>query len=408
VGVGPLLVVFRSLRHRNFRLYYLGQLASLHGTWMQNVAQAWLVYSLTNSSFMLGLVSFFNLLPVLLLGLLGGVTADRFSRRRLMITAQTAAMLQALALGALTLGGWIRPWHILVLATLLGVVQAFEMPARHSFINGLVPREDLANAIALNSGAFNVARFLGPAIAGWLVLWYGEGTVFLINAASFLAVLGSLLLIQETVAPRLQSDSSVMQHLREGLQFAWQRPQLRAPLLMVGVISLLASCVLVLMPVFAKEVFASGPRVLGLLFGATGVGALAGALRLAHRRSYAGLGATIGVAALIASVAASLFAQIDVLWLALLILVLAGAGQVSAVASANTLIQLTAEDEVRGRLMSLFAIIFIGFMPFGSLLAGVLAHALGAPATVTLFALFCAMAAMVYLRARGAASSVPG
>jgi MFS family permease len=374
---------------------------------MQNVAQAWLVYSLTNSSFMLGLVSFFNLLPVSLLGLLGGVTADRFSRRRLMITAQAAAMLQALALGVLTLGGWIRPWHILVLATLLGVVQAFEMPARHSLINGLVPREDLANAIALNSGAFNVARFLGPAIAGWLVLWYGEGTVFLINAGSFLAVLASLLLIRETVAPRLQSDSSVMQHLREGLQFAWHRPQLRAALLMAGVMSLLASCVLVLMPVFAKEVFASGPRVLGLLFGATGVGALAGALRLAHRRSYAGLDVTIGIAALIASVAASLFAQIDILWLALLILVLAGAGQVSAVASTNTLIQLTAEDEVRGRVMSLFAIIFIGFMPFGSLLAGTLAHALGAPATVTLFALFCAMAALVYLRSRGTASAPP-
>jgi MFS family permease len=374
---------------------------------MQNVAQAWLVYSLTNSSFMLGLVSFFNLLPVSLLGLLGGVTADRFSRRRLMITAQAAAMLQALALGVLTLGGWIRPWHILVLATLLGVVQAFEMPARHSLINGLVPREDLANAIALNSGAFNVARFLGPAIAGWLVLWYGEGTVFLINAGSFLAVLASLLLIRETVAPRLQSDSSVMQHLREGLQFAWHRPQLRAALLMAGVMSLLASCVLVLMPVFAKEVFASGPRVLGLLFGATGVGALAGALRLAHRRSYAGLDVTIGIAALIASVAASLFAQIDILWLALLILVLAGAGQVSAVASTNTLIQLTAEDEVRGRVMSLFAIIFIGFMPFGSLLAGTLAHALGAPATVMLFALFCAMAALVYLRSRGTASAPP-
>jgi MFS family permease len=408
MGVGPLLVVFRSLRHRNFRLYYLGQLTSLHGTWMQTVAQAWLVYRLTNSSFMLGLVSFFNLLPVLLLGLLGGVTADRFSRRRLMIVAQSAAMLQALLLGTLTLGGWVRPWQILVLATLLGIVQAFEMPARHSFINGLVPREDLANAIALNSGAFNVARFLGPAIAGWLVLWYGEGTVFLINAASFLAVLTSLLLIRETAAPRLHSDGSVMQHLHEGLQFAWQRPRIRAALLMVSAISLLASCVLVLMPVFAKEVFASGPRVLGLLFGATGVGALAGALRLAHRRSYAGLDATIGVAALIASVSASLFAQIDVLWLALLILVLAGAGQVSAVASANTLIQLTAEDEVRGRVMSLFAIIFIGFMPFGSLLAGVLAHSLGAPATVTLFALFCAMAAMVYLRLRGTTSSVPG
>lgn len=408
MGVSALLVVFRSLRHRNFRLYYLGQLTSLHGTWMQTVAQAWLVYRLTDSSFMLGLVSFFNLLPVLLLGLLGGVTADRFSRRRLMIVAQSAAMLQALALGTLTLAGWVRPWHIVVLATLLGVIQAFEMPARHSFINGLVPREDLANAIALNSGAFNVARFLGPAIAGWLVLWYGEGTVFLINAASFLAVLGGLLVVHEAVSPRLHTDGSVMQHLREGLQFAWRQPRIRAALLMVGVISLLASCILVLMPVFAKEVFASGPRVLGLLFGATGVGALAGALRLAHRRTYAGLDATIGVAALIASVAASLFAQIDILWLALLILVLAGAGQVSAVASVNTLIQLTAEDEVRGRVMSLFSIIFIGFMPFGSLLAGVLAHSLGAPATVTLFALLCAMAAIVYLRSLSVTSSAPG
>jgi MFS family permease len=296
--VSTLLVVFRSFRHRNFRLYYLGQLVSLHGTWMQTMAQAWLIYRLTDSSLMLGVVAFCSHLPVLVLGLLGGVIADRLSRRRLLFAANTVAMMQALAFAVLTLGGWVAPWHIVVLALVLGMVQAFEMPARHAFVTEIIAREDVPNAIALNSSAFNVARFLGPAIAGWVVAWYGEGTVFLLNALTFVAVLTGLTLIPDALRPHAVSDGSIRQRLGEGLVYAWQQSQIRTALFMAGLVSLLASCVAVLMPVFAKDVFASGPRVLGLLLGAIGVGALIGALRLAHRRSHGGLDARIGAAAL--------------------------------------------------------------------------------------------------------------
>lgn len=393
LGVGV-----RSLRHPDFRRYYLGQLISLHGTWMQAVAQAWLVYRLTNSSFMLGLVSFFNLLPVLLLGLLGGVTADRLSRRRLLLAANFVAMMQALLLGVLTLAGWIAPWHVVLLAALLGVTQAFEMPARHAFITEIVPRADLSNAIALNSSAFNVARFIGPAIAGWLVALYGEGTVFFINALSFGAILLALGLIRVAPPPTLPTEESVYQRLRAGVQFAWQERSIRAGLAMVAAISLLAACVMVLMPVFAKEVLASGPRVFGLLLGALGVGALAGAVRLAYRRGGAGLRRTIGVAALGAGICAVLFALVDRLELAMIFLALAGFWHVTAVASTNMLIQLNVEDRLRGRVMSLFSIIFIGLQPVGSLFAGALAESVGAPVTVSLFGVMCILSAAAYLR----------
>jgi nitrite reductase/ring-hydroxylating ferredoxin subunit/predicted MFS family arabinose efflux permease len=396
--VSTLLVVFRSFRHRNFRLYYLGQLVSLHGTWMQTMAQAWLIYRLTDSSLMLGVVAFCSHLPVLVLGLLGGVIADRLSRRRLLFAANTVAMMQALAFAVLTLGGWVAPWHIVVLALVLGMVQAFEMPARHAFVTEIIAREDVPNAIALNSSAFNVARFLGPAIAGWVVAWYGEGTVFLLNALTFVAVLTGLTLIPDALRPHAVSDGSIRQRLGEGLVYAWQQSQIRTALFMAGLVSLLASCVAVLMPVFAKDVFASGPRVLGLLLGAIGVGALIGALRLAHRRSHGGLDARIGAAALGVSACSLLFAVVDTLWLGMVAMVLAGFAYVTAVASTNMLIQLTVDDAIRGRVMSIFSIVFVGFMPIGSLLGGAAAHVIGAPATVILFALLCLIGAIVYLR----------
>ena len=388
---------FRSLRHRNYRLYFFGQLVSLHGTWMQTVAQAWLVYRLTNSSFMLGLVAFCSLAPVLVLGLLGGVVADRYRRRKLLIAGHTAAMVHAAVLAMLTFGGWITAWQIVVLALILGVVLAFEMPARHAFITELVPREDLPNAIPLNSSVFNVARFVGPSIAGWLVAFYGEGTVFLVNAASFAAVLVALLMIRVVERPAAPAAGSVYGHLLQGLEFAWRQPQIRAGLLLVGMISLVAASLTVLMPVFAKETFSGGPKTLGLLLAAIGMGALAGALRLAYRLSGDGLERSIGVAAVGAGICVLVFSFVDTLALALPILVFAGFAHTTTAASTNTLIQLTVDDRLRGRVMSLFSMIFIGLMPLGSLLAGALAQRLGAPATVGLFGLGCTVAAAGYL-----------
>lgn len=395
--INTLLVVFRSFRHRNFRLYYLGQLVSLHGTWMQTMAQAWLVYRLTDSSLMLGLVAFCSHVPVLVLGLFGGVIADRLSRRRLLFAANTVAMMQAVTFAVLTLGGWIVPWHIVLLALVLGMIQAFEMPARHAFVTEIVAREDIPNAIALNSSAFNTARFLGPAIAGWLVAWYGEGVVFLLNALTFGAVLAGLTLIPDALRSHAVADGSIGRRLGEGLVYAWQQSRIRTALFMAGLVSLLASCVAVLMPVFTRDVFASGPRVLGLLLGAIGVGALLGALRLAHQRLHESLDTRIGAAALGVSVCSLLFAAVGTLWVAMFAMVLAGFAYVTAVASTNMLIQLTVDDAIRGRVMSIFSIVFVGFMPLGSLLGGAAADVIGAPATVILFALLCLIGAIVYL-----------
>lgn len=258
----------RSLRHRNFRLFYLGQLVSLSGTWMQSLAQAWLLYRLTDSGFMLGLAGAATLLPSLVLGLYGGVLADRFSRRHLLLAAQALAMLQALALAALTLGDMVTPGHILGLALLLGIVQAFELPARHSFVAQLVPRADLANAIALNASLFHASRLIGPAIAGILVAVVGEGWVFLINGFTFIAVLGTLLAIRLPHPP--EGHGPTAGGLRAGFRYAWQRRPVRAALAMVAAMSLFSGSAAVLLPVFAVKVYGAGADLLGLLMGAIG------------------------------------------------------------------------------------------------------------------------------------------
>lgn len=388
---------FRSLRHRNFRLYFGGQLFSLHGTWMQNVAQAWLVYRITGSSAMLGLVAFCSLIPVLLFSLYGGVLADRYDRRRLLLTAHGLSMLQALLLAVLTLSGAVLPWHVVVLALLLGMIHALEMPARHSFVASMVPRADLANAVALNSSAFNVARFLGPSLAGVLVAAVGEGWVFLVNAASFAAILAALLAMRLPPREPLGPRAGARSYIREALRFAWQEPHVRAGLLLVSVMSTVAAATTVLMPVFAKEVFGSGSEVLGLLLGAMGLGSLAGALRLAQRTDNTGIDRSIGTAGVIAGVGLLCFAWFDSLALALAVLLVVGFCHTTLVASTNALIQLIVADRLRGRVMSLFSTVFIGLMPIGSLTAGSLAHYLGAPLTLGLFALISLAAGSLFL-----------
>ncbi len=391
-------VLLRSLRHREFRYYFLGQLVSLHGTWMQNVAQAWLVYRLTQSSLMLGLVSFCALIPVLLFGLFGGVLADRWPRGKLFFAAQTIAMFQALLLAALTLAGHIQVWQIMALAFFLGVVHAFEMPARHVLIAQLVPHNDLGNAIALNSGMFNMARFIGPALAGVLVGWLGEGWVFFLNGASFIGVLGALHAagIMGLGAPR--REGSAREHLLEGLRFAWRDRPIRVALLMLAAVSLAGVPYMVLMPVFAAEIFHGGAGTLGLLLGAAGAGALLGALRLAQRAGLSGLDRVIGSAALGGGVSLLLFALTPALALALPLLMLIGLSLTSLVASINTFIQSQVPDRLRGRVMALFSVTFIGLAPLGNLFAGALAHWIGVQITVACCGVVCATCGLVYWR----------
>lgn len=385
----PLLT--RSLRHRNFRLYFFGQILSLLGTWMQSVAQAWLVYRLTDSSFMLGLVSFLNLAPVLVLGLAAGAVADRYSRYRLFWTTQTLAMLQAFVLGALTLSGYVQVNHILVLAALLGIIHAFEIPARHALVAGLVDRAELPNAIGLNSSLFNLARFLGPALAGVLIALLGEGPLFILNGLSFLTVLLALAAMRPRPAMHVRHTGGGGPWA--GLRFAWRQRPLRYALALVALVSLAGTPYLVLMPVFARDVFGGGAQQLGLLVGAAGFGALLGALRLAQREHHQGLERVIVVSGVLAGIGLLLFSQADSFVFALATLPVTGFAITSLVATTNTFLQLEAEDGLRGRLMSLFSMVFLGFAPLGNLLAGSVAQHIGAPRTVAACGVICLIGA---------------
>ncbi|MBI1422393.1 MAG: MFS transporter [Gammaproteobacteria bacterium] len=361
--------IFRSLRHRNFRLFYLGQLVSLNGTWMQSTAQAWLVYRLTGSGTLLGLVASATLVPHLIFAVYGGWLADRFSRRRLMIIAQILAMVQAIGLGVLTVAGWVQAWHILLLALMLGLVQAIETPVRQSFISQLVPREDLPNAIALNSSMFHLARFIGPALAGVLVAWVGEGPVFLLNAVTFIAVLVSLTYLRLPTIQREHSKTGVS-GLWSGLHFAREHNLIRTLLLLVASVSLLGSAMVVLLPIFVVQVFEQGPRTLGLLMAMLGAGSLSAALLLAGRRDFRLLERRVAIAAISMATGLVLFAANPWHTLALPILFVLGFAGTTVFASSNTLIQLAVPDELRGRVMALFTISLQGMVSIGQLILG--------------------------------------
>lgn len=365
--------VLRSLRHRNFRLYYLGQLVSLNGTWMQSVAQSWLVYRLTGSGMMLGLVGAFTLLPNLLFGIYGGWLADRFARRRLLIIVQALAMIQAILLGILTVSGWVQAWHILLLALVLGLVQAVETPVRQSFISQLVPREDLHNAIALNSSMFHLARFIGPAIAGVLVAWVGEGPVFLINAISFIAVMLSLFVLQLPDTVGTGNNQRGLTGLWSGLHYAREHRLTRTLLVMVATVSLLGSAMVVLMPVFVAQVYAHGPQTLGIFMGMLGAGSLLGALLLAGNRDFRLLERRIALAALCIGVGLMLFAINQWYVAALVILFVIGLTSTTVFSSSNALIQLAVPDHLRGRVMALFTVSLHGMISIGQLILGALA-----------------------------------
>lgn len=393
-GSGPSLL--RALRHRNYQLFFAGQLVSLVGTWMQSVAQSWLVYRMTGSSLLLGTVGFATQIPVFLLAPIGGTVADRRSRHRILLATQSAAMALAFGLGALTLSGRIQVPHILGFSVLLGVVNAFDIPTRQAFVVEMVGREDLANAIALNSSMFNGARIIGPAVAGILVGAIGEGWCFVANGVSFLAVLASLLAMRVPPRPAAAGRGSAFSHTVEGFRFVARTRAIRALLLLLGVVSVTAMPYAVLMPIFADRILRGGAQGLGILMGASGIGALLGALVLASRRRLRGLGRWVATACAGFGVALGLFALSRSFWLSALLLVPVGFSMMVQMAGSNTLVQAMVPDALRGRVMAVYAMMFMGMAPLGALLAGWLAGKIGAPATVASGGACCVVAAAVF------------
>jgi MFS family permease len=379
----------RALRHRNFQLFFGGQLISLIGTWMQSVAQSWLVYRLTGSSLLLGSTGFASQIPVFLVAPIGGIVADRFNRHRVVIITQITSMILAFILAALTLTRKVHVWHIFVLAALLGIVNAFDIPARQSFLVDMVGKEDLMNAIALNSSMFNGARIVGPAVAGILVASIGEGWCFFANAVSYIAVIIGLLLMK--LPPRFHRSpiGSPWEHIIEGFRFVRRTAPIRAILLLLGLVSLVAMPYTVLMPVFADKILHGGARGLGILMGVTGVGALLGALTLAARRGVYGLGRWVAIACAGFGISLLLFAFSRHFWLSAALLLPVGFCMMLEMSSSNTLIQAMVPDHLRGRVMAVYSMMFMGMAPFGALLGGALADRVGAPITVSLGAIAC-------------------
>jgi MFS family permease len=374
-----------------------GQAISLIGTWMQMVAQSWLVYRLTGSSALLGMVGFATQIPVFLLGPVAGSYADHVDRRLLLLKTQSAMMLLALLLAVLTLTDRVQIWHLFVLGGLLGVANAFDIPGRQVFVYEIVGREDLINAIALNSSAVNGARVAGPAVAGILVAAIGEGWCFLLNGVSYVAVIGGLLAVRTRNKHRPVTQSP-FEAVREGLTFVVRTAPVRALLVLLGLVSLAGMPYAVLMPVIADRELHAGPGGYGILMGATGVGAIGAALTLASRRTIRGLGTWVALGCATFGLSLALFASVHTFWISGGLLTLAGFSMMVQMASSNTLIQSMVPDHLRGRVMAVYSMMFMGMAPFGSLLAGTLAEAVGPSLTVGAGGALCMLAAIVFAR----------
>jgi len=366
---------------------------------MQRIALAWLVYRLTNSAFLLGLVGFSGQIPTFLFASFAGVLVDRWNRHRMLVVTQVLSMAQAFTLSLLILTGTVRVWHIVVLSLLLGIVNAFDIPARQSFVVEMVEgKEDLGNAIALNSSMVNAARLLGPSMAGILIAAVGEGTCFLINGLSYLAVVVALLAMRTRPRDSKQRNSWIRQELRDGFIYTFGFAPIRAILLLLALVSLMGMPYVVLMPVFAKDVLHGGPHALGFLMGASGVGALVGALYLASKKSVLGLGRLIPVTASVFGAGLVAFSLSHVLVLSLLLMLVVGFGQMVQMASSNTILQTIVEDDKRGRVMSFYTMAFMGMAPFGSLFAGTLASKIGAPNTLMIGGIACLFGSVFFAK----------
>jgi MFS family permease len=392
---------FRALQHRNFQLFFAGQLVSLIGTWMQSTAQLWLVYKLTNSAALLGVFGFANQIPILLLASIGGYVGDRYNRHRGVIATQTASMILAFVLAGLTLSGAIHDaraaWVVIFIAFLVGIVNAFDVPIRQAFLVQMVGKEDLPNAIALNSSIFNGARVVGPAVAGFAIAWIGEGWCFFLNGVSFLAVIIALLAMRLQPVERKPSTESPWRSLLQGFRFAMSDLPIRSALLLLSWLSLLGLQYSVFLPIFADHLLHGGARGLGLLMSAAGVGAVLGALHFAARTEFTGLARWIASTSTTCGIGLIIFSQSRVFWLSMVVLFVVGFSATVQMAATNTIIQSRVPDELRGRIMAVYATMFMGVQPIGSLLAGGVAKRIGAPYTLGVFGLLVLAGGLVFL-----------
>jgi MFS family permease len=393
-----LTFLLRAFRYRNYRLFFGGQGISLVGTWMQQIAMSWLVYRLTDSTFLLGFIGFAGQVPTFLLASVAGVFADRWDRRKLLVLTQALAMLQAFLLAFLTLMGHIAVWHLVILSVFLGLINALDIPVRQSFVIDLVEnKDDLGNAIALNSVMFNGARLVGPSIAGLLISIVGEATCFFLNGISFLAIVIALLAMNVPERKRESEPLPFFQGLRDGYRYTFGFAPTRYIILLLALISLMGMPHLVLMPVFARDILHGGPHTLGFLMGASGVGAVIGAIYLASKKTVLGLGRLIVIASSAFGIGLIVFSFSHYIQLSLCMMLLTGFGMIVHMASSNTVLQTIVDEDQRGRIMSFYAMAFTGMAPFGSLLAGSLASKIGAPNTLTISGLVCLIGSLFFL-----------
>jgi len=395
----PFFRSFRSLGYRNFRLFFAGQSISLLGTWIQRIATPWLVYDLTHSVFLLGLVGFVGQVPVFLVSPFAGVLTDRANRYRILIATQVLAMVQAAILAALVLSDSITIPQILLLSGFLGCVNAFDIPARQSFIIQMVEKkEDLGNAIALNSSMVNGARLIGPSVAGMLIATTGEGICFLLNALSYVFVIVSLLLMKIHVKEKIKENTSILAELKNGISYAFGNAPIRHILLLLSLVSFMGMPYSVLMPAFAKEVLGGEAHTFGFLMGASGMGALSGAFYLASRKSASGLEKVIPLAAGVFGLGLVMLSFCRFLPVSLILMVVVGLGMMLMMASSNTMLQNIVDDGMRGRVMSFFAVAIMGIAPFGSLVAGSMARHIGVPHTLLIGGICCILGGFAFAR----------
>jgi MFS family permease len=399
VKSGGLSYAWRSLRHRNFRLYFGGQGISLIGTWMTRLATSWLVYRLTGSALLLGVVGFAGQIPTFLLAPFAGVWIDRLNRRHVLLITQVLAMVQSLALAVLTLTKHINIHEIVFLSAFQGAINAFDMPGRQAFLVQMVEdKEDLGNAIAMNSSMVNVARLVGPSLAGAVIAVSGEGYCFLVDGLSYLAVIASLVAMRVKLGATQRHKGSMLVQLREGWAYVSGFAPIRTILLMFAIVSLMGWPFTVLMPIFAGSILKGGPHTLGFLMGAVGVGALASAVSLALRKTVLGLARMIPLSAGAFGIGLILFGLSRNFWLSLLLMLVCGFGLMQQMAASNTIIQTAVEESKRGRVMGFYTMAFVGMAPFGSLFAGSVAHVIGAPRTVMLSGACCIAGAIWFAR----------
>ncbi len=383
---------FSAFSFRDFRLFWFGQIISLSGSWMQTVAQGWLVYSLTKSPLHLGMVAAANALPILLFSLFGGLIADRYPKRSLLLLTQALSIIPAVLLGYLASRGMVTVWHVAALAAFLGTINALDIPVRQSFLAEMVGKAHIANAIALNSAAFNGARIIGPMFAGIAIAYLGIPACFYLNALSFVAVIVALYCIEARGETRGESEG-LLRDFNKGLNFIRENREIMNIFLLIAVFSVIGLPYISLLPIFAEEVFHAGAKGLGFLVGSSGIGAFTAALLIAARRDIKDKTRFMSIAALTFSVALFFFSLSGIIWVSLLIIMAAGWGMVSYLAVANSFIQITVPDELRGRVMSIYSLVFLGTIPIGNAIMGLIADRIGTPRAVSLSGLICILAA---------------